>query len=188
MIPAVRRLRSRNGMTLIETLAAVLIIALLTSVILSGSQAAFHVYVQNTFAAESQNVADTINKALSDVLRYAVNVKTDEDGYVTAYTNSSYGVTNGVICLGQTSSDDEGLIFLDYYGEDNDRNIFLLSDLSYSRFRVVPEDYDPDEGGDVSFFDLRFSDGVFAGSYRLYDPLSHRVSDVFMFSFRAVNG
>ncbi|MEY8354657.1 type II secretion system protein [Lachnospiraceae bacterium 54-53] len=187
MKPALLRLRGRKGMTLMETLAAVLIIALLTTVVLSGSQAAFRVYVQDTFASESQNVSDTINRALSDVLRYAVNIKTDSDGRVTAYTNSSYGVTDGLICLGQASSADEGLIFLDYYGEGDSGNILLLSDLSYSRFRVVPADYDPDKSGDSSSFDLQYSGGLFTGSYRLYDPASQLLSDTFIFSLRAVN-
>ena len=53
---AARRLCGRAGMTLVETLMAVLIITLLTSVIFIGSQAAARVTVQDTFAAESDRL------------------------------------------------------------------------------------------------------------------------------------
>ena len=180
-----RALHSRRGMTLTETLMVVLIIALLTLVIATGIMAAFHVYIQSTFASASQMVSDTVDLALSDVLRYATDVETDGSGDVTAYTNSSYGVTDGKLHVG--TDDDRGLIYLRYEGADSTENVLLLSDLSYSGLRVVPDDYDPDTGADSGAFDLRYIDGVFSGSYRLYDPVNSLLSDSFEFSFRTVN-
>lgn len=184
---AARRLCSRAGMTLVETLMAVLIITLLTSVIFIGSQAAARVTVQDTFAAESQSVADTINRALSDVLRYAEDITTDSTGRVTAYTSSEYGISDGSLRVG-TGSEDAGHIYLVYGSAGSADNLPLLSNLSYSGLMVVPEDYTPGSGADISGFDLRYSDGVFAGSYRLYDSAHHLLSDSYEFSFRAVNG
>ncbi len=180
---ATRRLRSHAGMTLVETLMAVLIITLLTSVIFIGSQAAARVTVQDTFAAESQSVADTINRALSDVLRYAEYITTDSEGRVTAYTSSEYEISDGSLCVG-TGTEDAGHIYLSTGGTGN---IPLLSNLSYSGLMVVPADYTPGSGDDISGFDLRYSGGVFAGSYRLYDSAHHLLSDSYEFSFRAVN-
>jgi len=178
--------RCRAGMTLTETLMAVLMITLLTSVIAAGIMAAFRVNIQSTFASTSQVVSDTIDLALSDVLRYAADVETDGSGNVTAYTNSGYGIAGGKLCVG--TGDDRGLIYLKYDGADSDGNVLLLSDLSYSGLLVVPGDYDPDTGSDSGAFDLRYADGVFSGSYRLYDPVNGLLSDLFTFSFRSVNG
>lgn len=187
---AARRLCGRAGMTLVETLMAVLIITLLTSVIFIGSQAAARVAVQDTFAAESQSVADTINRALSDVLRYAEDITTDSAGRVTAYTSSEYGISDGSLRVGtgEFGTQDTGHIYLLYVVGDKDASISLLSNLSYSGLMVVPADYTPGSGADISGFDLRYSGGVFAGSYRLYDSAHHLLSDSYEFSFRAVNG
>jgi len=177
--------RRRRGMTLTETLVAVLIIALLTAVIATGIMAAFRVYIQSTFASASQMVSDTVDMALSDVLRYATDVETDGSGNVTAYANTSYGVTDGKLRVG--TDDDLGLIYLKYDGADSAGNVLLLSDLSYSGLLVVPDDYDPDTGVNSGTFDLRYADGVFCGSYRLYDPVNRLLSESFTFSFRTVN-
>lgn len=186
---AVSKLRGRSGMTLVETLMAVLMITLLTAVIFIGSQAAVRVTVQDTFAAESQSVADTVNKALSDVLRYSENVTTDDSGKVT-YTNSGYGITEGSLRVGTNESgiQDKGHIYLLYVAGDKDASIFLLGNLSYSGLWVVPDKADYDTGDDISGFNLRYTDGVFTGSYRLYDPMHRLLSDSLPFSFRAVNG
>lgn len=182
------KLYQKKGMTLMETLAAVLMVTLLSTVILSGSQAAFRVYVQDTFTSESQLVSDTINKALSDVLHYAVNVKTDTNGKVISYTNRNYGVTGGNIQVGQDSGVDEGRIYLDFHGVGSKDNLFLLSDLSYSGLQVVPPDYDMSGSSNMEIFDLHYSEGVFTGRYRLCNKKKHLLSDVFSFTFRAVNG
>lgn len=181
-----RKLRSRSGMTIVETLMAVLIIALLTSTILIGTQAAMRVTYQETFVAESQSVADTINRAFSDVLRYAQNVNTDDDTRVTSYSNAAYGVTGGAIRVG-TDTTDAGHIYLAYAGEGDPENIFLLSNLSYSNLKVVPADFTPGASLD-SRFDLHYKDGVFTGSYCLYDSARRLVTEPYTFTFRAVNG
>lgn len=181
-----RKLRCRSGMTIVETLMAVLIIALLTSTILIGTQAAMRVTYQETFVAESQSVADTMNRALSDVLRYAQNVTTDDDTRVTSYSNAAYGVTDGMLRVG-TGTKDAGHIYLAYAGEGDSGNISLLSNLSYSNLKVVPADFTP--GTSLSSrFDLRYKDGVFTGSYCLYDSARQLVTEPYTFTFRAVNG
>lgn len=180
-----RKLRSRSGMTIVETLMAVLIIALLTSTILIGTQAAMRVTYQETFVAESQSVADTINRAFSDVLRYAQNVTTDDDSKVTSYSNAAYGVTEGAIHVG-TGTTDAGYIYLAYVGAGDTGNIPLLSNLSYSNLKVVPADFSPGSSLD-SRFDLRYKDSVFTGSYCLYDSERQLVTKPYTFTFRAVN-
>lgn len=179
-------LGNSHGLTLVETLTAMLLISLLSVIILVGTHAAMRVNFQETFLAESQTVADTIEQALSDVLRYAVQVETDPSGAVTAYSNKAYGVYDGVLRVGM-AAEDEGLLYLYYAGEGAAENILLLSDLSYSGLKLVPPDYVPGDGSDRSEFDLRYSQGVFIGSYRLYQPRQGLLSEKFEFSFRAVN-
>lgn len=180
-----RKLRSRSGMTIVETLMAVLIIALLTSTIVIGTQAAMRVTYQETFVAESQSVADTINRALSDVLRYAQNITTDDDSRVTSYSNAAYGVSDGILHVG-TGTNDAGHIYLVYASEDTGK-IPLLSNLSYSNLKVVPADFTVGSSLD-SRFDLRYKDGVFTGSYCLYNSERQLVTEPYTFTFRAVNG
>ena len=180
--------RCKKGVTLLETMFTVLLIAFLTTMVLTGSQMAAKVSVQTNFGAESQMVADTINKGLSDVLRYAVKIKTNEEGFVTSYTNTSYGIQDGVIGIGPNLNGDKGMIFLDSGGGESHREpIWLLSNLSYSDLMVVPTDFNPETDAVTQFFDLRYSDGVFTGSYRLYNSSNHLLSDVYRFSFRALN-
>lgn len=180
-----RKLRSRSGMTIVETLMAVLIIALLTSTIVIGTQAAMRVTYEETFVAESQSVADTINRALSDVLRYAQNVTADGDTRVTSYSNAAYGVTEGAFRVG-TGTKDAGHLYLVYVGEGDSGNIPLLSNLSYSNLKVVPADFTVGSSLE-SGFDLHFKDGVFTGSYCLYDSARQLVTEPYTFTFRAVN-
>lgn len=179
--------RRNKGMTLLETMFTILLIAFLTTMVLTGSQVAARVSVQTNFAAESQMVADTINKGLSDVLRYAVKIKTNEEGFVTSYTNTGYGIQAGVIGIGSNSNGDGGMIFLDNGGERHSGPIWLLSNLSYSHLMVVPPYFNPETDEVTQFFDLRYSDGVFTGSYRLYNSNNHLLSEVYRFSFRALN-
>lgn len=178
--------RSRGGFTLLETLLTVLLLVLLTTMIFTGTQAAFRVYAQDMFSSDSQTVSDTIDQALSDALRYATGVTTDSVGRVTAYTNTDYGIRNGMLSVG-TETQDAGMIYLNFEGSGSSGNVLLLSDLSYAGLMVVPEDYNPAAGGDIGHFELIYADGVFSGSYRLYDPDKDLLSDAFAFSFRALN-
>ena len=159
--------RADRGMTLVETLLALLLITMLTAVLLAGSQAAFQVYVKNSFVADSQTVSDTIVTALSDVLRYATQVETDAAGAVTAYTSTAYQVTGEQITIGADAATD-GMIFL-----DGAQTIPLLSDLSYSNMQVTE-------------FALTYEDGVFTCSYRLRDISHSLTSELFTCSLRTL--
>ncbi len=161
--------RSKSGMTLVETLAALLLTALATAVLLAGTQTAFQVYAKNTFLADSQTVSDTILTAFSDVLRYAEAVDTDAAGQVTAYSCSSYGLAGENITVGGGAAVGEGRLFL-----DRAQTVPLLSDLSYS-------------GMEVSDFLLQYEDGVFTCSYRLRDKTHSLTSDLFTFSLRTLS-
>lgn len=178
-----RKLGGRGGMTLFETLAAVAILALLSSVILAGSRAAMSSTQKNTFSAECQTVSDTINTALSDPLRYATEIAVNSSGEVTAYTNPDYRITDGRISVGTDagSVSDTGLIYL-----DGDK--LLLKGAAYSSLAVVPADFQAGERI-PSNFHLTYNNiaHTFSGTYRLYDPINKLLSSVCTFTFRSVN-
>lgn len=175
----------RSGMTMVETLFAALLAAALALAVLVGAQAAARVSARETFVAESQTVADTLEQALSDVLRYATEIETDNSGRVTAYTNNAYGLYNAVFSVG-TEAEDTGMLYLRYEGKGRPGNMLLLSNLSYSGLQIIPVGYIPPNPMD-SAFDLRYADGVFSGNYRLYSPGKQLMSEEFRFSFRALN-
>ena len=172
--------RASRGFTLMETLVASLLIVLAASVVVVGSQAAVRVTAGDSFASESQTVADTVDRALSDVLRYATDVKTDSGGQVVSYDCGAYGIAGGTVRIGGG----EGKIYL----SKDDDSLSLLNDFSYAGLSVVPADYVPGSGGSGGGFGLKYAGGVFSGAYRLYDAGRGMLSDVFEFSFRAVNG
>ena len=70
--------RASRGFTMVEMLAALLIVALLSGVVATGVGVAFNVQKQATFASQSAVLSDTINSALSEAYHTGY---TDENGY-----------------------------------------------------------------------------------------------------------
>lgn len=181
-----KKLCGKSGMTLLETLAAVAILALLSSMILAGSKAAVYSARKNTFAAECQTVSDTINTALSDPLRYATAVTVDDGNAVKAYTNPNYQISEGKITVG-TGTDAQGisnagLIYLD-------EGKLLLKGAAYSSLEVVPADFQSGTAEIPADFQLTYHNDThtFSGSYKLYDPVNKLLSKTCSFTFRTVN-
>lgn len=177
------KLYGHGGMTLVETLAAIAILTLLSSIILIGAQAAMLSTRNSAFTAECQTVSDTIDTALSDPLRYATEITVDDGGNVTAYSNPDYQIANGVVTVGVNpgSTGDLGLIYLA-------SGKLLLNAASYSNLVVVPENFSP--GAPYSSnFKLTYHNltHTFAGSYQLYDPINKLLSGTYSFLFRSVN-
>ncbi len=77
-----KKLRSRRGMTLAETLAALAVFAILSVVLLYGVTAAWKVYLKAVIASEARTLQSTIVQALSDELRYAENIRIEADDEV----------------------------------------------------------------------------------------------------------
>jgi type II secretory pathway pseudopilin PulG len=65
------KLRSNRGLTLVEALVTVMILTLVSAAIATGLVVATRAQSESIFESESGLLANTINLALSDVLRYA---------------------------------------------------------------------------------------------------------------------
>lgn len=86
-----KKLKSRSGLSMVEMLAAVFILALLALVLHTGLQAAMESYHGSVAASETQLLLSTLSDALSDDLRYARQVELGPDGTLRSYHSDSYG-------------------------------------------------------------------------------------------------
>lgn len=72
-----KKLRSRLGMTMAETLTALAVFAILTVALVAGTTAAWKVYEKAVVASEARTLQSTLTQALGDELRYASNIQMD---------------------------------------------------------------------------------------------------------------
>ena len=86
-----KRLRAQSGLTLIETLAAAVILTLLCLALNSGMDIATHTYRSVTAESETQLLLSTAADALTQELRYAAPSKDQTAGTLGTYTSASYG-------------------------------------------------------------------------------------------------
>ncbi len=87
-----RKDRYKSGFSFTETLVAVAILLLATSVVAAGSSTISHVYHQAVFAAQARTLESTIDGALSDPLRFMQYDETT--GAYTLVYQSDYSADN----------------------------------------------------------------------------------------------
>ena len=81
----------QSGLTLIEMVAAIAVLALLASAMTSGLAVSTRSYRESVFVSDSETLCDTISIALSDILRYAAYESTDASGIVF-FANEEYSI------------------------------------------------------------------------------------------------
>lgn len=86
-----KKLRAQGGLTLIETLAAAVILTLLCLALNSGMNVATHTYRSVTAESETQLLLSTAADALTQELRFAEPTST-AGGKLVEYTSASYGL------------------------------------------------------------------------------------------------
>lgn len=140
--------RSRRGFTLTETLAAVLILTLLTGVIAMGTSTAAQSYRQLLFTSESDLLASTLNTALGDVLHYA----TEPEKATASFSNPNYGVNGGHFLNAN------GKLYLNTANVADDAEgatlLTLVSDGAYTNLKIRD-------------FSIAYADGLFTGGYTI---------------------
>ena len=87
----IRKLSNRQGLTLVEMVAAAGVLALLSLILNTGLLMAQNSYYTMTGEAESQLLVSTLTDLLSNELRYARDVEVDADGELVRYTSANYG-------------------------------------------------------------------------------------------------
>ncbi len=148
---------NNKGFTLVETLAAVTVLLLMTAGLAIGVSAAAKTYRQMTFTNNSETLRDTINTAFSDVLRYARDVEAsgDADGHVYFSTNDY----QAAVISGYVTLDKDGKLIVVNRKDRSIQNPFL-NDKAYAGmhledFKLV---YTEDNGK-----------GIFTGRYTITD-------------------
>lgn len=86
-----KKFRSRRGMTLVEMLAASVVLILLGLMLHTGLLMAQRSSRTLTGEAENQLLLSTLSDLLSNELRYARDVAVDDSGALTRYTSVNYG-------------------------------------------------------------------------------------------------
>ena len=138
-----KRLRAQSGLTLIETLAAAVILTLLCLALNSGMDIATHTYRSVTAESETQLLLSTAADALTQELRYAAPSKDQTAGTLGTYTSASYGsgakidINDGHLVI-VTAAQPDGVLLLPtgVYGKND------VYDLSFGDDGIR---YDPEE-------------------------------------------
>ncbi len=84
-----KKLRSRRGLTLAETLTALAVFAILSVALVTGTSAAWKVYQKSVVASEARTLQSTLIQSLGDQLRYASNIQTD--GGTVSFESETFG-------------------------------------------------------------------------------------------------
>ena len=129
-----RSAETESGMTLMEMLAAILVLTLLVTAMGTGMDGAMEVYGASLFETDSAMLARILNEAMTDVLRFA-QIQIREDGEIVL-RYEKYGLMEGI--LGES----EGKIVLQTEnGVQLLANPGVYGDLSVQAFRLeyIPE-------------------------------------------------
>ncbi len=134
--------RTQSGFSFTETLVAVAILLLATSVIAAGSSTISHVYHQAVFAAQARTLESTIDDALSDPLRFMAH--DEATGTYTLVYQSDYSA-DGMIDSTSTpalvaDSSNGQLYFTGKNAEGKDVRVKLLNSGAYGGCTISAQD------------------------------------------------
>ena len=133
----VKKLRAQSGLTLIETLAAAVVLTILCLALNSGMNIAVHTYRAMIAESETQLLLSTAADALTQELRYAEPTQPDA-GPLDTYNSASYGPgAKIVIDGGHLMVNDLPLLSSGVYGKND------VYDLSFGDGGLT---YDPATG------------------------------------------
>lgn len=127
-----RKLANREGFTLVEMLAAVVILVLLGLILNTGLQTAVDSYRTMIAQSETELLLSTLVHAVADELRYAEDA-TDAGGGIVTYTSASYGenTTLDIGSNGQVTASGQRLLPDGAYGKG--RYIVEKLEISYAK-------------------------------------------------------
>ena len=131
----IKKLKNKAGMSLMEVMVALLVMVLLVVGMGTGMDAGMRVYGDATFEANGATLAGYLNTALTDVLRYAQDIKTD--GEKITFTNLELGLRNAYI-----APDANGILFINSAdGDDGFDSKALVSSGAYAKLIIKNDSF-----------------------------------------------
>lgn len=118
MYKRLRKIKSRNGVTLAETLVTVLLLSIVLSVVGGATTVAVRVYKQVRNNADAQTLLSTTAMAIAGNLHYSNNVEPEADSGTVTVT-SLYSETANATIWYQNSSGNTAEVELCYKGSDD---------------------------------------------------------------------
>ena len=85
-----KKLQNKNGMTLLETLVALLVMVFMIVGIGVGMDAATRISSEAAFESDSATLSGIINTSVGDILRYSRDVRTPDQGGMYVYNASVF--------------------------------------------------------------------------------------------------
>lgn len=136
---------NKSGLTLMETLVALLILVMLVLAMDYCTNSAMGVFKEATFTADSATLSGILNTSLADVLRYSEEVEATEDR--VTFTNYDYGVRG---------------VYLNISGDvirmtspEDDLSRFLVNTGAYPNLKVL--DFSVNYNADKDFYKIGYT-------------------------------
>ena len=160
-----KKLKNKHGMTLMEVLAAILVLVFLVVGIGTGMDSGLRVYREVSFETDSATLADNIDTMLGDLLRHAVDVWVPEENQnrlpvqipadaTAVFTNTAFGAEDAYVHL----RDSDGKLVMDSVRKNTPSvaliNKGLYADLEVSDFQIQ---YAVNDDGSGQHFVVRYT-------------------------------
>lgn len=160
-----KRLKNKHGFTLLEMLACVVTLIMITLICTAGLNLSVKSYNESLFVSNSQMLESMLHTSIGDVLRYADSVNVTETG--VTFHNGNFDVTEGYFKV-----NDKGYVIL--AGAGNMENL-LVGSKAYA------------DGLRVDSFQLAYdaATNVFTGSYTIKSTVVAQTRQV-TFSFKSI--
>ncbi len=144
-----KKLKSNRGFTLAETLLAVLILLLVSTIVATGMPAAKSAYEKIVVAANAQVLLSTTATALRDELGTAWDVKRD-DSTTVSYNSSDTGAKSKIYLK------DDGKIYIQEYVKNDYLNI--ADGTSIGEERPLVSDKASTDGLTITYSEIKKAD------------------------------
>ena len=154
-----KKLKNKNGFTLMEMLCCVVIVLLVSMLCGTGVSLALKSLDATTFESNSQMLESTLDIYISDILRHASNI-TNEDSKIT-FDNSAYYIQKGSFKIKEVS---HGAGYLSCTSTNPDDSVIEM---------LVANEGVYADGLYVKDFSLTYNatTGIFEGGYVIVNPI-----------------
>lgn len=169
-----RSARAEQGFTLVEMLAAAIVLVLMCGMVTTGVIAAQNLYQREQFSSQAQILSDTIDSALSDPFRFmtsTTNSAGDEVDTIT-FNGQEISAAGGITLVVK-----DGMLYL--HGDQGDFKLLNASAYGSCRVELVDDPNSPDD-------DYYCSSAGDNGAYRIVDAGDPSRSRTYAFYFAPI--